>query len=98
MKTGYEIAYLEIMPRLRRAVAKELYADGANQVAIAKLLGVTQAVVSKYLKSGHDNTFDKQDIKRFVAALKRRSKHDADRIRCSICLKTRNFDCVFVPR
>ncbi len=98
MKTGYEIAYLEIMPRFRRAVAKELHAEGTSQMAIAKLLGVTQAAVSKYLNSKNENTFDKRDLKRFVAALRRRNRHDADRIRCSICLKTRKFDCVFVPR
>ena len=99
MKTGYEIAYLEIMPKFRRAVAKELHAGGDSQVTIAKLLGVTQAVVSKYLNAEeHGKTFDKRDLKRFVAALRRRNKSDADRIRCSICLKTRKFDCVFVPR
>ncbi len=99
MKTGYEIAYLETIPKFRRAVAKELYADGTNQMEIARLIGVTQAAVSKYLSSGGDtDTFDPNDLKRFVSAVKRGNIADAERIRCSACMKVHRFGCVFMKR
>lgn len=99
MKTGYEIAYLEIMPRFRRAVAQELHNEGMGQVEIARLLNVTQAVISKYINSKDDGKkFDRPTIKAFTEALKRGNQGAANRIRCKLCLDTNKFDCVFVVK
>lgn len=40
----------EALPEIRKRVAKEMYSSGSNQVEISRLLGVSQAMVSKYLK------------------------------------------------
>ncbi len=40
----------EALPEIRKRVSKEMYSSGSNQVEISRLLGVSQAMVSKYLK------------------------------------------------
>lgn len=49
MRTPYELMAFSILPRARALVAKELLEMGHSQVAVAKLLGVTQPAVSQYL-------------------------------------------------
>src|SRR5512137_1070389 len=40
----------EILPEVRRRLACELYGSGASQESISSTLGVSQAMVSRYLK------------------------------------------------
>ena len=49
MKTPCEFWAEEVMPTLRANVARILYSKGLTQAKIAEHLGITQAMVSKYL-------------------------------------------------
>ena len=49
MKTPYEVFSGFVMPRLRVLVAHKLSSRGASQHKIARLLGVSQAAVNRYL-------------------------------------------------
>ncbi|MDK2782985.1 MAG: family transcriptional regulator, thiamine biosynthesis regulator [Thermococcaceae archaeon] len=49
MKTPCEFWAEEVMPNLRANVARILYSKGLTQMKIAEHLGITQAMVSKYL-------------------------------------------------
>lgn len=49
MKTPCEFWAEEVMPNLRANVARILYSKGLTQAKIAEHLGITQAMVSKYL-------------------------------------------------
>jgi XRE family transcriptional regulator, thiamine biosynthesis regulator len=40
----------EVLPEVRRSLAKDLYSQGMSQETISSILGVSQAMVSKYLK------------------------------------------------
>jgi len=40
----------EVLPEVRRGLARDLYSHGTSQESIADLLGVSQAMVSRYLK------------------------------------------------
>ncbi len=45
----------EVLPRVRRKVARRLYSEGISQNEISRLLGTSQAMVSKYLKERYDD-------------------------------------------
>ena len=45
-----ELEYWFILPALRRAVAQTLKDEGLKQKQVAKILGITEAGVSQYLK------------------------------------------------
>jgi len=50
----HEVAARHVIPYLRAAVAQALHSRGYGQDRIARLLGVTQAMVSKYLSWGRE--------------------------------------------
>src|SRR3989338_2207004 len=53
MLTPCENIFKRFLPALKPGIAKELYENhNMNQIEIAKVLGLTQAAVSKYLSKG----------------------------------------------
>ena len=56
-----ELEYWFILPALRRSVAKTLKDKGLKQKEVAKILGVTEAGVSQYLKGSRGVLKDKSD-------------------------------------
>ncbi|MFH1786972.1 MAG: helix-turn-helix domain-containing protein [archaeon] len=56
MRTPCELIVKFYLPAVRSQVAKELDKKGLTQSEIAKVLGVTQAAVSKYLSGKLDPT------------------------------------------
>ena len=50
MRPACIIVVEELLPEIRKAVARDLYRHGTSQEAISDLLGVSQAMVSRYLK------------------------------------------------
>ncbi|HIP74777.1 MAG TPA: phosphomethylpyrimidine kinase [Thermococcus paralvinellae] len=63
MKTPCVFWVEEIMPVLRAKVAQRLYKEGFTQVKIADYLGITQAMVSKYLAGRYKKLEEELDEK-----------------------------------
>ncbi len=56
-----ELEYWFILPALRRAVAQTLKNNGLKQKDVAKILGITEAGVSQYLKGSRGVLKSKED-------------------------------------
>ena len=56
-----ELEYWFILPALRRAVAQTLKNNGLKQKEVAKILGITEAGVSQYLKGSRGVLKTKED-------------------------------------
>lgn len=88
----------EALPEIRKRVAKEMYSSGSNQVEIAKLLGVSQAMVSKYLKENRiisthmEDYIENLTCDLTVTALSDGKRSDMTSKFCDACLvmKSRN--------
>jgi|APFre7841882654_1041346.scaffolds.fasta_scaffold06385_2 predicted transcriptional regulator len=72
--TPQEVQVWYILPTLRKEFAKAFIAGGLKQKEAAKLLGITEAAVSQYLKSKRAKTAEfssavKQEIKKSAAMI-----------------------------
>lgn len=65
-----EIEVLYILPAIRRELAKDMKKQGMEQKKIAKLLGVTEAAISQYIKSKRASKvkFGKEPLKLIKSA------------------------------
>jgi len=54
MDPPYALLCEEVLPEIRRSVASHLHGSGLSQEQIAKALGTSQAMVSRYLRSRED--------------------------------------------
>ncbi len=90
----------EALPEIRKRVAKEMYSSGSNQVEISRLLGVSQAMVSKYLKDDNMASCHMEDyIENLtgdltVTALSGGNKVDMTAKFCSACMVMKNNNTI----
>ena len=57
--TPHELVAELVVPKIRSLIASRLMEKGMSQIKIAKLLGVSQPMISKYLKESKDEALEK---------------------------------------
>lgn len=57
--TPHELVAELVVPKIRSLIASRLIEKGMSQIKIAKLLGVSQPMISKYLKESEEETLKK---------------------------------------
>lgn len=79
-KTPQEIEVWYVLPAIRRRLAFELKGRGKSQNEIAKLLGITNAAVSQYLKNkrGNDISFNEVIMDQIKKSVSNIIKHPED--------------------
>ncbi len=103
MIDGYEKAANEVVPAARVVIAKQLKERyNLTEANIARILGVAQAAVSKYLNDEYsavvDNASKKIDaatIDAHIGAIAKGSKPALKSCICSICNSMNSFGCKF---
>lgn len=97
---GYVNAYSNIVPAARALIAKELYARGITEENAARLLGVTQAAVSKYLANKYSDEvktaemgIDRRIVESYVQGMLDGKKDYIERCICAICRSVNDFGC-----
>jgi len=95
MRAPCEIMVKYYLPAVRAEVAKQLFASGYTQVEIAKILGTTQAAVSKYLSNKLDGNAKKiaefAEVKKTAAKIAGNYKNIQKNINliCNTCERLR---------
>ena len=94
-----EIIVRTLIPSVRAAITRELLErHGLKQVEVARLLGVTQAAVSQYVRGARGGVFDLSGdesiaamISRIAEGLARGSLSwlDASTLTCEVCYQVR---------
>ncbi len=90
----------EALPEIRKRAAKEMYSSGSNQIEISRLLGVSQAMVSKYLKEEINISDHMEDYIEnltgdlIVTAQSGGTRADMTSKFCTACMVMKNNDTV----
>ncbi len=75
MLTPYEVAVRTVIPAIRSMIVKELYSRySMKQKDIAKLLDLTQAVVSYYLSNSRGKVIDISEFSDVAKLVKEKTK------------------------
>ncbi len=101
MKTEYESMVKEFLPALRARAAKLMAQRyGISQTEIARLLGTTQAAVSKYLSNSYSNKvkeieaqLGQKEVKGFVSSVVNGEGYEAQRSVCKMCARNLTHRC-----
>lgn len=98
METNYVMGYNTIMPQFRRAAAKTMARSyGMKQQEIAKLLGTTQAAVSKYISSDDPQTsISQKDVTSFIEYIRAGDIAGARQVICRLCKASDSLECAMV--
>ncbi len=100
---GYERATKEVVPAARLAIARELKARyNMTEGNIAKILGVAQAAVSKYLNGNYSETvsaaaghISMELVNRHIEQIAKGNQEELKKLVCTICWTMNRFDCRF---
>lgn len=94
-----EVIVRTLIPSVRAAITRELIErHGLKQVEVAKLLGVTQAAVSQYMRGARGSVFDLSGDESIAAIVGRIAEGlakgslswlDASTLTCEICYQVR---------
>lgn len=103
MTNGYEKAANEVVPAARVVIARQLKERyNLTEANIARILGVAQAAVSKYLNSEYSVTVDAASRRIDIAAVDARidaiAKGDQSELKkyiCTVCNSMNHFGCKF---
>ncbi len=96
MRAPCEIMVKYYLPAVRAEVAKKLFEASFTQVEIAKILGTTQAAVSKYLSNRLEGEAKKiaqfPEVKRAAAKIAKNHKHMQANVTliCGTCERLRS--------
>lgn len=101
MRTDYESMVKEFLPALRASAAKLMAQRyGISQVEIARLLGTTQAAVSKYLSGSYsakvraiEVQLSRGEVEGFVRSVVNGEGYEAQRSVCKMCAKNLTHRC-----
>ncbi len=99
---NYITAYYYIVPAARAKIAKALVNTyNMSEKDAAKLLGVTQAAVSKYVSEKYsakikeiEAKIDQAIVDNYVSKVIAGSEEQVGRCICSICQSIHRFDCM----
>ncbi|MCD6299198.1 MAG: transcriptional regulator [Thermoplasmata archaeon] len=99
-KTPCEVIVWDVLPCIRRELAKSMADLGLNETKIADKIGVTIAAVSQYLsnKRGTVTSFD-EDIRREIKKSARNIIDGEDAVKeiCRICSLVKVKDGIDIP-
>ena len=89
MRAPCEIAYWYILPSLRRELVKAMHEKGIRRKEIARMLGVSEASISYYLKSKRGSRYkfnkkQKDEIKKSAERLAEK-RGDLNLETCRLC-------------
>ncbi len=104
MLSNYEKVYKIILPRLRERAARMMANErGRTQEDIARLLGVTQAAVSKYLNGnpdlkGNGIVIKGDKLNEMVKSITDGREKEAQKRMCSICQDNVKFECRLIVK
>jgi predicted transcriptional regulator len=74
MKSVYEIVYRYVLPAIKRRLAEELQILGYTEKEVAKLLKVSQPLISRYNKGERGSAIDIAQFKDLDAQIKQLAK------------------------
>ena len=102
-KESYDYVAAKFIPIVRSKAAMVLFSEyGLTQQSISKMLGVSQAEVSKYLsgKGAKDNgiRISDRDIEAFAHSIVIKDEYNAQKIVCGICPKGASKSCHIMIR
>jgi predicted transcriptional regulator len=97
-KESYDYVAAKFIPIVRSKAAMVLFSEyGLTQQSISKMLGVSQAEVSKYLsgKGTKDEgiKISDRDIEAFAQSIVIKDEYNAQKIVCGICPKGASKSC-----
>ncbi|MCL5680286.1 MAG: hypothetical protein M1465_03030 [Candidatus Marsarchaeota archaeon] len=98
-KTSYDYVADKFIPFIKAKTAAVLSSKyGLTQQSISKMLGVSQAEISKYLKRSDLGSYSaikikKKDIDAFAKSVMMKNEYDAQKVICGICPKGANKSC-----
>ena len=97
-KESYDYVAAKFIPVVKSKAATVLFNEyGLTQQSISKMLGVSQAEVSKYLSGkgakNEDIEINDKDIEAFVQSIVIKDEYNAQRIVCKICPKGASKSC-----
>lgn len=100
MPTNYEITHNVTLPQFRRAAAARMSSSyGMKQQDIAKVMHVSQAAVSKYLKSSKPKIkMSESDLTSYIKSLISGNEHGSRKALCNVCQSNRRFSCSFMVK
>lgn len=89
----------EALPEIRKRIAKHLYSRGSSQDEIGRLMGVSQAMVSRYLK---EEISPMEALEAFVDSMSRPlsalaetgDEHDLTDLFCTLCSRLISSGCL----
>ena len=103
MRNSYYAVFRGFMPALKGNLARIMAVKyGLRQVEIAKLVGVTQAEISKYVSGKQPKysavAFDQKKIDMIIRNMLEHKEHEAQRVVCSMCPKGASLSCSLMTR
>ncbi len=101
MQNGYERASKEIVPAARVVIARRLKEKyNMTETDIAKILGIAQAAVSKYLNEDYSKLVEStaheinmDEIDRYIEKISKGDQIAVKKCICSVCNTMNDFDC-----
>ncbi|MDE1868633.1 MAG: hypothetical protein KGH60_01560 [Candidatus Micrarchaeota archaeon] len=101
--TSYEDVMKKFMPAFRSSAAKMMVNDyGLRQQQAAKILGTTQAAVSKYLNDkpakGNGIKIDQAQVREYIERMLKHHDHSGQKALCKMCQSNVKFDCAFMVK
>jgi predicted transcriptional regulator len=103
MDANYDVVLREFMPALKGNLARTMALKyKLKQVEIARLIGVTQAEISKYVNGkqpkGNGIVFDHGSIDKIARYMLSHNEHEAQKAVCSMCPKGMSLSCSLMIR
>jgi len=95
----YEVVLKEFLPLLKKDLAVVMKRHGMKQERIARLLGVTQAEVSKYINGDQPKnmdikvTYTEKDLEKLAGMLMNEQHYESQKILCKLCPKGSVMEC-----
>ena len=100
--TSYEDVMKKFMPAFRSSAAKMMVNDyGLRQQQVAKILGTTQAAISKYLKQqpkSNGMKIEQSQVKNYIEQMLKHHDHSGQKALCKMCQSNIKFDCAFMVK
>lgn len=103
MFEDYDRTMKIFIPAFRLKAARMMVNEyGVKQAEAAKLLGTTQAAISKYLNDNSDRfkniKINQKSLRMFVESIKTGDEKKAHAILCGMCQSNKQFGCAFMVK
>ncbi|MGI0134433.1 MAG: transcriptional regulator [Candidatus Micrarchaeaceae archaeon] len=101
--TSYEVVMKRFVPAFRSSAARMMINDyGLRQQQAAKILGTTQAAISKYLSEKAPKNkgikIDQKQVREYIERMLKHHEHGGQKALCKMCQSNVKFDCAFMVK